>query len=58
MNENAKTPVVENQESQNVRFIKIGNTTIEIERYYCGTRTYEEVVKSAIKREIESGINA
>ena len=58
MNKNAKTPVVENQESKNVRFIKIGNTTIEIERHYCGNRTYEEVVKSAIKREIESGKNA
>jgi len=58
MNKNSKTPDVENSESQNIRTVQIGNTTIEIEHHYCGTRTYEDVVKSAIKREIESGKNA
>jgi hypothetical protein len=38
----------------NTRIVKIGSTTFEINHYYTGTLTYEEVVRNAIKREAEN----
>ena len=44
-----KTPDVENE---NVHERVIGNTTFKVVSYYSDKRTYEDIVKNAILREI------
>ena len=40
--------------SNNLRFVKIGNTAFEISHHYSDNFTYEEVVKNVIKRDVEN----
>jgi len=50
-NEPSDTP---SDKPYDTRIVKIGNTTFEINHFYVGTLTYEEVVRNAIRREAES----
>jgi hypothetical protein len=36
-----------------VKYIKIGNTTFKLVSYFSDKRTYEDIVKAAILREIQ-----
>jgi hypothetical protein len=40
--------------SDEVEYIEIGNTTFKVMSYYSDKRTYEDIVKSALLREIEN----
>lgn len=40
--------------SDDIKFIKIGNTTYEVCSNYVGTQTLLELVKNAIRRDVES----
>jgi hypothetical protein len=40
--------------SNEVEYIEIGNTTFKVMSYYSDKRTYEDIVKSALLREIEN----
>jgi len=39
--------------SNEAEYIKIGNTTFAVVSHYLGERTYEDIVKSALRRETE-----
>ena len=43
-----------NQLSSDVKYIKIGNTTYEVVSNYVGTQSLLDIVKSAIKRDVEN----
>ena len=51
----SKPTAVEQDEKNpdNVRIVKTGGTTFEIEEYFTGTQSYLDIVKNAIKREYE-----
>jgi hypothetical protein len=58
MPDNASTQVPETQEnkpSSEVKYIVHGNTTYEVVTNYGGKSSLLDIVKSAIKRDIESG---
>ncbi|MCL1881050.1 MAG: hypothetical protein FWF76_02600 [Oscillospiraceae bacterium] len=40
--------------SDEVEYIKIGNTMFKVMSYYSDKRTYEDIVKSALLREMEN----
>jgi len=52
------TKILETQETSSsgeVKYIKYGNTTYEVVTNYVGNKSLLDIVKSAIKRDIESG---
>ena len=46
----------DNQNEENVHYQEIGNTTFKVVSYYSDKRTYEDIVKNAILREIKKGL--
>jgi len=54
-NTNVTADEREDQDSSDVRYMQLGNTTFKVIHNYVGTKSLLDVVKSAIKRDIESG---
>ena len=42
-------------EHTETRYIKVGNTTVEVVSHFSGTKTLDEVIKDALRREVETG---
>ena len=57
--ENANTPPIDEIKKQtppsDIKYIQVGNATFELEMNYTGTLSLLDVVKTAIKQDIESG---
>jgi len=55
MPEHPESPTPDEMPSENTYFIKIGNTTFEIERHFSGTCTYTDIIKQALERMARNG---
>jgi len=52
------SPIDENKKQtppSDIKYIQVGNATFELEMNYTGTSSLLDVVKTAIKQDIESG---
>ena len=47
-----KNADVKKEEVHNIHYEEIGNTTFKVVSYYSTERTYEDIVKSALLREM------
>ena len=43
--------ITETPENINVQYIKSGNTTVEVVSYFPSKRTYDDVIRDALRRE-------
>jgi len=38
-------------ENTNIRYVKIGNTTIKLVEHFSGNKTYSDIIRDALRRE-------
>ena len=51
MNENIDIKEVQNPVTTDTMYIKSGKTTVKVISYFSDERTYEDIIKAALKRE-------
>jgi len=54
MNENMDIKDVQNSATTDTMYIKSGNTTVEVIAHFSDERTYEDIIKAALKREFSN----
>jgi len=54
MNENTDIKEVQNPVATDTMYIKSGNTTVEVVAHFSDERTYEDIIKAALKREFSN----
>ena len=50
----AEQALSEENKSQNTMHIKSGNTAVEVIAHFSDERTYEDIIKAALKRELSN----
>ena len=41
----------EKDENAHIRYVKIGNTTVQLVEHFSGTQTYSDIIRDALRRE-------
>jgi hypothetical protein len=54
MNENTDIKDVQSPVITDTMYIKSGKTTVKVISHFSGERTYEDIIKSALKREFSN----